>query len=315
LGHAGVDPSYGGGGGGFGGFGGFEGGGFSDLGDIFNMFFDGGSGFGSSKKRNGPSKGADLKYEVEIEFNDAAFGVKKEVHINRNENCEECKGTGAKPGTEVVTCKKCGGTGEVKFAQNTVFGRVVNVKPCEDCRGEGKVIKTPCSKCLGRGSIRKNRKITLDIPAGVETGSVMPLRGEGEPGQKGGPNGDLYIYIRVRPHKLFKREGTNIFCDIPISFVQAALGAEILIPTLEGDEQFEIPEGTQTNSTFKLKGKGIPSLRNKVRGDLYFTVKVEVPKKLSDKQKEILRSFAEAVGENSGDGSKTFFDKVKGAFK
>ncbi len=310
FGHAGVDPNGFGGGG----FGGFDGGGFGDLGDIFNMFFDG-SNFGSSKRRNGPVKGADLKYELEIDFHDAAFGLNKEIHITRNESCDECKGSGAKPGTSVETCKRCGGTGEVKFTQNTMFGRVVNVRPCDDCHGEGKIVKTPCPTCVGRGTVRKNRKITLDIPAGVDTGSVMPLRGEGEPGQKGGPKGDLYIYIRVKPHKLFKREGNDIFFEMPVTFVQAALGAELKIPTLEESESFELPEGTQTGTTFKLKGKGIPSLRSKVRGDLYFTVKVEVPKKLNDKQKELLRSFAETVGEASHEHSKSFFDKVKDAFK
>ncbi|MFZ5352897.1 MAG: molecular chaperone DnaJ [Bacillota bacterium] len=315
FGHAGVDPNGFGGAGGFGGFGGFDGGGFGDLGDIFNMFFDGTGFGGSSRKRSGPAKGADLKYELEIDFKEAAFGIKKEIHITRNETCEQCKGSGAKPGTSVETCKKCGGTGEVKFTQNTMFGRVVNVRACDECHGEGKIVKTPCPTCVGRGTTRKNRKITIDIPAGVDTGSVMPLRGEGEPGQKGGPKGDLYIYIRVKPHKLFKRDGTDIFCEVPITFVQAALGADIKIPTLEEAETFNIPEGTQTGTTFKLKGKGIPSLRSSVRGDLYFTVKVEVPKKLSEKQREILRSFAEESGEHAGEHGKTFFDKVKDAFK
>lgn len=313
FGHAGVDPN-GFGGAGAGGFGGFDGSGFGDIGDIFDMFFNG-SGFGSSsKKKSGPQKGADLKYEIEIDFKEAAFGVKREVQITRNESCTACSGSGAKTGSKVEPCKACGGTGEVRFTQSTILGRVVNVKPCEACHGEGKIIKEPCPTCLGRGTVRKNRKITIDIPGGVDTGSVMPLRGEGEPGHKGGSNGDLYIYIRVKPHKFFKRDGTDLFCEMPISFVQAALGAEIPVPTLEKSEDFEIPEGTQTGTTFKLKGKGIPSLRNKVRGDLYFTVKVEVPKKLSDSQKDILRQFAETgAGDVHGQG-KSFFGKVKDAF-
>ncbi|MGB7606026.1 MAG: molecular chaperone DnaJ [Lutisporaceae bacterium] len=309
FGHAGVDPN-GFGGGGAGGFGGFEGG----FGDIFDMFFNGGGG-SSSRSKTGPRKGADLKYEIEISFKEAAFGIKREVNITRNEACSDCKGSGAKTGSAVETCKKCGGTGEVRYAQNTVFGRVVNVRPCEDCNGEGKIIKEPCSTCLGRGNVRKNRKITIDIPAGVDNGSVMPLRGEGEPGEKGGPKGDLYIYIRVKPHNLFKRDGVNIFCEIPISFVQAAMGAELLVTTLDGKEKFEIPDGTQTGTTFKLKGQGIPSLRSKVRGDLYFTVIVEIPKKLNDKQKEALKHYADAIGEEITGHGKTFFDKVKDAFK
>ena len=314
FGHAGVDPN-GFGGGGAGGFGGGFSGGFGGFDDIFDIFNNLG-GFGTSgRTKTGPRKGADLKYEVEIDFKEAAFGVEKEISISRNETCEECKGSGAKKGSAVETCKKCGGSGEVRYTQNTVFGRVVNVRPCEDCHGEGKIIKEPCPKCVGRGTVRKNKKITIEIPAGVDNGSVMPLRGEGEPGEKGGPNGDLYIYFRVKPHSIFKRDGINIFCEIPISYIQAALGAEILVPTLEEKEKFEIPEGTQTGTTFKLKGQGIPSLRSKVRGDLYFTVKVEVPKKLSDKQKEALKHFADAMGEDITGHGKSFFDKVKDAFK
>ena len=211
------------------------------------------------------------------------------------------------------TCKTCGGSGEIKFAQNTMFGKVVNVRPCDDCHGEGKVIKEPCPTCLGRASLRKNKKITIDIPAGVDTGSIMPLRGEGDAGPKGGPKGDLYIYLRVKPHNLFKRNGTELYCEIPISFVQAALGDEIGVTTLDGEIKYTVPEGTQTGTTFKIKGKGIPSLRNKQRGDLYFTVKVNVPKKLTEQQKDILKKFAEAGGEGT-DNSKSFFNKMKGAF-
>lgn len=312
FGHAGIDPNGFGGAGGGGGFGGGFGG-FEDIFDIFSNL--GGFGGSSSKGKTGPRQGADLKYEVEIDFNEAAFGVKKEINITRNESCEECKGSGAKTGSAVETCKKCSGTGEIRYAQNTVFGRVVNVRPCEDCHGEGKIIKEPCPKCVGRGTVRKNRKITIDIPAGVDNGSVMPLRGEGEPGEKGGPKGDLYIYFRVKPHRLFKRDGLNLFCEIPISYVQAVLGAEISVPTLEENEKFELPDGTQTGATFKLKGQGIPSLRSKVRGDLYFTVKIETPKKLSDKQKEALKHYADAMGEEITGRGKSFFDKVKDAFK
>jgi len=316
FGHAGVDPN------GFGGAGGFDGGfggGFGGAGgfeDIFDMFFGGTSGGfgGSTRRKSGPQKGADLKYELEIEFEEAAFGVKKDIHVTRNETCNDCKGTGAKAGSGVETCKACGGSGEIRFTQSTVFGRVVNVKPCDQCHGEGKIIKELCPQCKGRGSIRKSRKITIDIPAGVDTGSVMPLRGEGEPGLKGGPNGDLYIYMRVKPHKLFKRDGINIYTEMPIFFTQAALGDEIDVPTLEGIMKYSIPEGTQTGTTFRIKNKGIPSLKNKMKGDLYFTVKVSVPKKLSDHQKELLRHFAEISRDDTEEQGKSFFDRVKDKF-
>ncbi|MDD2503568.1 MAG: molecular chaperone DnaJ [Clostridia bacterium] len=319
FGHAGVDPNgFGGAGGGFGG-GGFSGfGGSGGFEDIFDMFFGGaGGGFGGggARRKSGPQKGADLKYELEIEFEEAAFGVKKDVHVTRNETCNDCKGTGAKAGSSVETCRACGGSVEIRYTQSTVFGRVVNVKPCDECQGEGKVIKEPCPQCKGRGNIRRSRKITIDIPAGVDTGSVMPLRGEGEPGLKGGSNGDLYIYMRVKPHKLFKREGINLYCEMPISFTQAALGDEIDVPTLEGKMKYSIPEGTQTGTTFRIKNKGIPSLKNKIRGDLYFTVKVSVPKKLSEQQKELLRQYAEISRDNVEEQGKSFFDKVKDKFK
>jgi len=315
FGHAGVDPNGFGGAGGAGGFGG----GFSGAGgfeDIFDMFFGGtGGGFGGgTRRKSGPEKGADLKYELEMEFEEAAFGVKKDVHVTRNETCNDCKGTGAKAGSGVETCKTCGGSGEIRFTQSTVFGRVVNVKPCDACHGEGKIIKELCPQCKGRGSIRKSRKITIDIPAGVDTGSVMPLRGEGEPGIKGGPNGDLYIYMRVKPHRLFKREGINIYIEMPISFTQAALGDEIDVPTLEGNMKYSIPEGTQTGTTFRIKNKGIPSLKNKMKGDLYFTIKVSVPKKLSEHQRELLRHFAEISRDDMEDQGRSFFDKVKDKF-
>ncbi len=315
FGHAGVDPNGFAGGGGFGGFGGGFEGSFGDVGDIFDAFF-GGSGFGaSSRRKSGPQRGADLKYEIEIDFKEAVFGVTREIQIARNESCKECNGSGAKPGSKVETCKTCGGSGEQKFTQNTVFGRVVNVRTCEECHGEGKIIKEPCSQCIGKGTVRKTRKITLDIPAGVDTGSIMPLRGEGEPGLKGGPNGDLYIYIRVKPHSQFRREGINLYCEIPISFAQAALGDDIQIETLDGDVEYAIPEGTQTGTTFKIRNKGVPSLKSKSRGDLYVTVKVNVPKKLTEQQKDLLRKFSQAVGEHEGAHSKSFFGKMKDAFK
>jgi len=314
FGHAAFDPS-GFEGGGFGDFSGF--GGFGDIGDIFETFFgDGGFGFStfSSRRKSGPKRGRDIKYEMEINFEEAAFGVEKEISVTRNEDCPTCNGTGAKDGSGLETCMTCGGTGEVRHVQSSPLGRIVNVRTCESCRGEGTIIKNPCSSCLGRGIIKKTRKITINIPAGVDNGSILTLRGEGEPGEKGGPKGDLYVYLRVKPHKIFKREGFDIFCEVPISFVKAALGGKISVPTLEGEIDYVLEEGTQTGTTFKLKGKGIKNLKRSGKGDLYFTVKIEVPKKLNEKQKEILRQFADASGENIVDLGKSFFGRMKDAF-
>lgn len=311
FGHAGMDPNaYGGG---FnGGFGDFD---FGGIGDIFETFF-GGSGFGgrSGRSKNGPQKGADLKYAMEISFEEAAFGVEKEITIGRMENCNTCGGTGAKPGTSPVTCKHCNGTGQVQVKQNTPFGQFVNVKTCDVCHGEGKIITDPCGTCSGKGKIRKNVKIKINIPAGIDDGQTISLRGEGEPGLKGGPAGDLYISIRVRAHSLFQRQGNDVICDIPITFVQAALGAELEVPTLDGKVKYNIPEGTQTGSVFRLKSKGIPFIRGNGRGDQYVKVNVEVPKKLNERQKDILKEFAEISGDETHEERKGFFDKMKDAF-
>ncbi|MDF2548139.1 MAG: molecular chaperone DnaJ [Anaerosolibacter sp.] len=307
FGHAGV------GGNGQGGFEGFSGagfGGFDDIfGDIFDMF-----GGGSGRRRNGPQKGADLKYEYTISFEEAAFGADKEISISRHENCDTCHGTGAKPGTDKKTCPQCKGSGEVRYAQRTPLGQFVNVKTCEACHGDGTIIEQPCDTCKGAGKIRKDRKINIKIPAGVDTGSVIPLRGEGEPGTKGGPTGDLYIVLRVRPHEIFQRDGNDVICEIPITFVQAALGDEFVVPTLDGKVKYKIPEGTQSGTIFRLKGKGIPNLRGYGRGDHYVKVIVEVPKKLNDRQKELLKQFADQMGEDVHEQRKTFFDKVKDVF-
>lgn len=307
FGHAGV------GGNGQGGFEGFSGagfGGFDDIfGDIFDMF-----GGGSGRRRNGPQKGADLKYEYTISFEEAAFGADKEISISRHENCDTCHGTGAKPGTDKKTCPQCKGSGEVRYAQRTPLGQFVNVKTCEACHGDGTIIEQPCDTCKGGGKIRKDRKINIKIPAGVDTGSVIPLRGEGEPGTKGGPTGDLYIVLRVRPHEIFQRDGNDVICEIPITFVQAALGDEFVVPTLDGKVKYKIPEGTQSGTIFRLKGKGIPNLRGYGRGDHYVKVIVEVPKKLNDRQKDLLKQFADQMGEDVHEQRKTFFDKVKDVF-
>ncbi len=313
FGHAGVNGN--GGAGGFEGFGGFGGnGGFEDIfGDIFDMF-GGGGGFSSSRRRNGPRKGADIKYETTITFEEAAFGIEKEVEFFRNDTCNTCDGTGAKPGTSTKTCTKCNGTGEVKFAQRTPLGQIVNVRPCDECSGEGKIVETPCEKCHGKGNIRKKRKVKVKIPAGVDTGSVISIRGEGEPGVKGGPKGDFYLVIDVKPHEIFKRDGYDVICEMPITFVQAALGDEVEVPTLEGKVKYKIAEGTQSGTIFRLKSKGIVHPKGYGKGDQYVKVIVEVPKKLSDKQKDILRKFADESGEDVHEQGKSFFNKVKDVF-
>jgi molecular chaperone DnaJ len=307
FGHAGMDPN---GFGGFEGFGGFD---FGGVGDIFETFF--GGGFGSStRRRRGPQKGTDLKYSTEITFEEAAFGVEKEISIQRMEECHTCKGTGAKEGTSPKTCTYCNGTGQVQYKQSTILGQFVNIKTCEVCHGEGTVITDPCTKCSGKGRVRKNRKIRLNIPAGIDDGQTISLRGEGEPGLKGGPPGDLYVYVRVKPHPIFQRQGNDVICDIPITFVQAALGADIEVPTLDGKIKHTIPEGTQTDTVFRIRGKGIPYIRGTGRGDQFIKVVVEVPKKLNEKQKELLRQFAEISGDEIQDQGKGFFGKVKEAF-
>lgn len=300
--------------GGFGGFEGFSGGGgfggFSDIfGDIFDMF-----GSGGRKPQNGPQRGADIEYKITLTFEEAAFGVKKDIDIFRNETCDTCHGSGARPGTSPKTCDKCRGTGQVKSQRNTPFGSFVSVTNCDKCHGEGRVIETPCTSCNGSGKIRRKRVVSINIPAGVDNGNTIPLRGEGEPGLKGGPAGDLYIQIRVTPHKLFKRQGVDMVCEVPISFIKASLGGEITVPTLEGDQKQSISEGTQPGTVIKLKGKGIPRIRGNGRGDLYVQLNVEIPKKLNDKQRELLNKLAQEFGEEPMDGKKSFMDKVKDAF-
>jgi molecular chaperone DnaJ len=296
---------------GFGGFNGFGGGGFSDIfGDIFGDVFSG----GGRRQKNGPQRGADLEYNLNLSFEEAAFGVKKDIDIHRHETCETCDGNGAKPGTSPKTCDRCHGSGQVQARRNTPFGSFVSVTTCDKCHGEGKIIESPCPTCSGRGKIRKKKVVTINIPAGVDTGNTIPLRGEGEPGSKGGPSGDLYIHLRVRPHKIFKREGFDIMCEVPVSFIRATLGGDINIPTLEGDTTHAILEGTQPGTIVKLKGKGIPKLRGGGRGDLYAEIKVEIPKKLTEKQRSLMSELADEFGENKGEGKKSFMDKVKDAF-
>lgn len=296
-----------------GGFGGFD---FSDLGgfgDIFDTFF--GGGFSSSRRRNGPTKGNDIEYNINLTFEEAVFGVEKEISITRSERCEKCHGTGAKAGTSPKTCDKCGGTGQIKVQRNTPLGSFVSTATCDKCGGKGTIITEPCEKCHGSGKERRNRKIKINIPAGVDTGNVLPLRGQGEHGSNGGPAGDLYINIRVAPHSLFKRRGNDIYIDTHISFGKAVLGTELKVPTVDGDVKYSVGSGTQSGTVFRLKGKGVPRVNGHGRGDQYVNVIVDIPKSLDDKQKEALRMFMEASGEEIEDSKKSFFGKIKDSFK
>ena len=246
----------------------FARGGFGGLDDIFDMFFGGFSGFGGmgGSRRRGPQRGSDLQYRLEISFEKAAFGGSEVITIPRTESCNTCNGSGAKPGTEVKTCPDCQGSGQIRISQQTPFGHFTQTRICNRCAGEGKIVITPCTTCHGSGKVRKERKITVNIPAGVETGTRLRMAGEGEAGDPGAPNGDLYILLQVKPHEIFTRRGDDIYCEVPISFVQAALGDEIEVPTLEGKVKFQIPEGTQPGTSFRLKNKGIAHLNGYGRG-------------------------------------------------
>ncbi|MEG0768154.1 MAG: molecular chaperone DnaJ, partial [Clostridia bacterium] len=306
-------PTMGGGQGGFD-FGGGFGGGFGGFDSIFDVLFNNGGEAGGGRRRNGPERGADLRYDMTITFEEAAFGAKKEFRFQRNENCDACSGTGAKPGTSAKACPTCKGTGQVKVASNSLFGQVVNVRPCSACNGEGKIITEHCTKCNGGGRVRVTRTASVNIPAGIDNGQVITMGGQGEPGQRGGPAGDLYVYISVKPHKLFKRDGYNLYCEMPLSFTQAALGGELEIPTLEGTLTHDVPEGTQTDTEFRFKGRGITMLRGGGKGDLYVKVRVDVPRKLSDKQKELLRQFEDSLTGKEYETRKSFFERMKDLF-
>lgn len=285
--------------GGFGG--GFD---FSDMGgfgDIFESFFGGG---GSSRRRNGPVKGADIEYSLNLTFEEAIFGVEKEITINRSENCEDCRGTGAKAGTSPKTCPVCNGAGQVRVQRQTPLGNFVSTSTCDKCGGKGTVVDSPCPTCAGRGKTRKSRKINVKIPAGVDTGNVMPLRGQGEHGSNDGPPGDLYIRINVARSSKFDRRGNDIFIDTHISMGKATLGTEITVPTVDGDVKYTIPAGTQSGTMFRLKGKGVPRVNSSGRGDQYVKVIVDIPKNLTAKQKEALEAFMDACGESvDGEGT------------
>lgn len=309
FGHAGVDPNAGfGGGGGFSGFGGFE-----DIFDMFSGAFGGRGGF--SSQRSSVRRGADIQKNVTIDFEEAAFGVKKEIEITKDVQCQACSGTGAKAGTEKRTCQRCGGSGQIHVTRQTPFGAFQSSSQCPECNGTGEIIETPCPECRGRGKVRKTVKLSVSIPAGVDNDSVITLRGQGEAGENGGPTGDLYIVVRVRPHSLYKRAGQDIQIEIPITFDQAALGDEIVVPALDEKLKYKIPAGTQPNTVFRLKGKGLPSLKHHGKGDLYVKVILEVPTKLNGKQKKSIRRLAEEIGMESYQKKSSFIDCIKDLFK
>ncbi len=291
FGHAAFDPNagYGGDGGGFGDFG--------DLSDILNSFFGGGfGGFGggSGGRRSAAQKGENLRVRLSIAFEDAAFGCKREITVPRIEDCETCGGNGCAKGSSPETCSECGGSGSVRTQQRTPFGMMASTSPCRKCGGTGQIVNNPCPDCSGKGKVRRQRTISVNIPAGIDDGQTISLRGQGHAGYLGGPAGDLLITVSVKAHPLFEREGYDVLLEMPITFSQAALGAEIEVPTLDGKVKYTIPEGTQTGTTFRLKGKGIQRLNSSSRGDQYITVVVETPKNMSREQKELLRRFAEA---------------------
>lgn len=318
YGHAGVDPNFGAGGYG----GGFSGGGdFSDLGDIFGSFFGGGFGGGGRRAKNGPRRGSDIEETVLISFEEAAFGIKKNLKIYKVEECDECSGKGCKSEADRITCPTCKGTGEFKNVTNSIFGQMVNVTTCNQCGGKGQIIKNPCQKCRGKGRIKRARMVDVDIPAGIDGGETVRYRGLGNAGTKGGPAGDLLVTVQIKRHDVFTRRGYDVYCNVPITFVQAALGADVDVPILDAEAKgrlgkisYAIPEGTQPGTEFRLKGKGIPSVRSSVRGDMIIHVNVEVPKNLNKEQKDALRNFAKASNENNYKQHKSFFEKMKENF-
>ncbi|MBB5173950.1 molecular chaperone DnaJ [Texcoconibacillus texcoconensis] len=304
FGHADPNQGFGGGGAGAGDFGGFS--------DIFDMFFGG----GGRRDPNAPRQGADMQYTMGLEFEEAIFGKETDIEIPREEDCDTCDGSGAKPGTSPDTCSHCGGSGQLNIEQNTPFGRVVNRRVCQHCHGTGQFIQDKCRTCGGAGKVRRRKTIHVSIPAGIDNGQQIRVSGQGEPGVNGGPPGDLFVVINVKPHEFFERHGDDIFCEMPITFAQATLGDDIEVPTLEGKVRLKVPAGTQTGTNFRLRGKGAPNVRGAGKGDQHVQLRVITPKKLTDRQKELLREFSEIEGNEVPDEqNKNFFEKVKRAFK
>ena len=301
---------------GFDGFGGFGAGGFGNgMEDIFDMFFGGAGGRRGSQADKGPQRGGDLRFDLNLTFEEAAFGVEKEISLYRDETCDHCHGDGAEPGSKVETCPDCHGTGQIRVVQNTVLGQMQTVRPCPKCHGEGKIVNDPCHECRGTGTVKKQKSLKVKVPAGVADGSRLRVANEGAAGAKGGSNGDLYVYLFVKPHKFFERDGNDVYCEVPINIVQASLGAEVEVPTLDGKVVMKVPEGTQPGRVMRLRGKGIPHLRGTGRGDQLVRIKVVVPTKLTERQKAVLRNFADVAKDNINPEEKSFLNKIKDLFK
>ena len=307
FGHAGVDPNYGAGGAGS------PFGQDIDFGDIFSSFF-GGFGGRRSANPNAPRRGSDIEIQLYISFEEAAKGCKKTVQYQAISTCKDCNGTGAQKGTTPKTCTVCGGRGQVTINQRTPFGTVQTTRPCDTCKGRGKIVETPCRTCNGRGQVRRKKTVEVNIPAGINDEQVLNVSGHGNSGVNGGPAGDLHVYIGIRPHPIFERRGDDIWCDLPVTFTQAALGANVTVPTLDGKVSYDIHEGTQPGDVFKLKGKGVQHLGGRGRGDQYVRVVIEVPKNLSGKQKELIRELDAATGDKNYQKRKGFMDKLKDLF-
>lgn len=314
YGHRGVDPNYGAGAGG--GFGGFDG---VDLNDIFGSFFGGGfgSGFGGGQRRanpNGPRRGGDVRVGVTISFMEAAQGTTKQVTFTKKEGCPDCKGTGAKPGTSAQTCPDCNGSGYVTQQQRTPFGVMQNTAVCGRCRGKGKIITDPCGKCRGSGFVNVTVKKEVAIPAGIDDDQSLAMRGQGDAGANGGPRGDAIVTVTVKPDPIFTRQDYDVFVTVPITYSQAVMGAEIVVPTVDGKVQYTVPEGTQSGTRFRLRGKGIKYLNGRGKGDEYVTVTVEIPKKITREQRKALEAFERTLTDNNYEQRKGFFKRVKDLF-
>ena len=307
FGHAGVDPNFNPGAGGFGG--GF--GDFGDLGDIFSSFFGGGFGGGRQANPNAPRRGGDVSTNVNLSFEEAAKGCKKTVKVPKIDTCDVCHGSGCEAGTSAKTCPVCHGSGHVTSVQRTPFGQMQTQTVCHNCHGSGKIIDKPCKKCAGKGRIRHTVEREVNIPAGIDDGQVLNVRSGGDAGVNGGPSGDLHVNVNVRPHPIFERQGYDVYCEIPITFAQAALGDEITVPTLDGKVKFQIHEGTQPGDEFKLRGKGIQRLNYPGRGDQYVKINVEVPRDLSKDQKAKIKEFDSSTSAKNYKKQKSFLDKVK----
>lgn len=308
FGHAGVDPNYGAGPGGGSPFGVDM-----DFGDIFSSIF-GGGGFGGRRAANAPQRGSDVEANVTITFEESAKGVNKKIQYNSVDTCPDCNGTGAAAGSQPKTCSACGGSGRVTINQRSPLGVIQTQRTCDACHGRGKIIDNPCRRCSGSGRFRQSHSVDVSIPAGIRDEQILNVSGHGNAGVNGGPKGDLHVYVNVSTHDLFERRGDDVWCDLPVTFTQAALGAEVVVPTLDGKVRYTIHEGTQPNDVFKLKGRGIPQLGGRGKGDQYCRVVVEIPKNLNAKHKELLTQFDSATTEKNYAKRKGFFDKLKRLF-